>query len=162
MLALPYQLQETLRIGLDHGMDIVGGDAQIQHAGDELAQAFHWRGQGVAAEVRGHDAVFGTNGFDVARHFHDAPRDRHRHHRGPAAGTGHTGRARPAGRARHRRPDLDRPRPRTVTGQRLWHQTGEGVWDILGDDLAADIRTHTDTTEAGAGPLTDLVSLTLP
>ena len=33
----------------------------------------------------------------------------------------------------------------TVTGYRLWRQTGEAAWVVLGDVLAADVLTHTDT-----------------
>ena len=34
----------------------------------------------------------------------------------------------------------------TVTGYRLWRQTGEADFTVLGPDLAADVLTHTDTT----------------
>ncbi len=63
----------------------------------------------------------------------------------------------------------------TVTGYRLWRQTGTGTLAILGNDLAADALTHTDTgltaettyqyrvqalAAAGAGPRTAAVSVT--
>ena len=38
----------------------------------------------------------------------------------------------------------------TVTGYRLWRQTGEEAFAVLGTDLAADIFTHTDTTVVAA------------
>ena len=38
----------------------------------------------------------------------------------------------------------------TVTGYRVWRQTGEEAFAVLGDDLAADVLTHTDTTVAAA------------
>ena len=36
----------------------------------------------------------------------------------------------------------------TVTGYRVWRQTGAGSLSVVGDDLAADVLTHTDTTVA--------------
>ncbi len=38
----------------------------------------------------------------------------------------------------------------TVTGYRLWRQTGEEAFAVLGTDLAADTLTHTDTTVVAA------------
>ena len=40
----------------------------------------------------------------------------------------------------------------TVTGYRLWRQTGSEVYVLLGSDLAADVLTHTDRTVAAATP----------
>ena len=37
----------------------------------------------------------------------------------------------------------------TVTGYRIWRQTGEEAFTVLGADLAADVLTHTDTTVMG-------------
>ena len=63
----------------------------------------------------------------------------------------------------------------TVTGYRLWRQTGEADFRVLGADLAAAVLTHTDTTvaastayqyrlqalaAAGAGVRTPAVSIT--
>ena len=63
----------------------------------------------------------------------------------------------------------------TVTGYRLWRQTGEADFRVLGSDLAADVLTHTDTSvaastayqyrlqalaAAGAGVRTPAVSIT--
>ena len=62
-----------------------------------------------------------------------------------------------------------------MTGYRLWRQTGEADFAILGADLAAAVLSHTDTTvqastayqyrlqalaAAGAGPRTPAVSVT--
>ena len=38
----------------------------------------------------------------------------------------------------------------TVTGYRLWRQTGEAAFAVLGADLAADVLSHADTTVAAA------------
>ena len=38
----------------------------------------------------------------------------------------------------------------TVTGYRLWRQTGEADFTVLGADLAADVLTYTDTTAAAS------------
>ena len=63
----------------------------------------------------------------------------------------------------------------TVTGYRLWRQTGEAEFRVLGPDLAADVLSHTDTpvtastayqyrlqarSAAGYGPRTPAVSVT--
>ena len=63
----------------------------------------------------------------------------------------------------------------TVTGYRLWRQTGEADFAVLGEDLAATVPAHTDTTvatgtayayrvqalaAAGAGPRTTAVTVT--
>ena len=38
----------------------------------------------------------------------------------------------------------------TVTGYRLWRQTGSAAFAVLGSDLAADALSHTDTTVMGS------------
>ena len=63
----------------------------------------------------------------------------------------------------------------TVTGYRLWRQTGEAEFRVLSPDLAADVLSHTDSTvtastayqyrlqaraAAGYGPRTPAVSVT--
>ena len=84
----------------------------------------------------------------------------------------------PTATATHERATLTWTAPAaggTVTGYRLWRQTGEADFAVLGDDLAAETLTHVDTgltaettyryrlqalSAAGAGPRSAAVALT--
>ena len=83
----------------------------------------------------------------------------------------------PTATATHERATLTWTAPATggtVTGYRLWRQTGETDWAVLGDDLAAETLTYADTgltaettyryrlqalSAAGAGPRSAAVAL---